>query len=127
MLWSRATVERAVFRRAEIERDKNNPEVAVGLFDLLTVFQKILARHKEEVLLEIAREEVTMAEMIDRLRNMVRSAGEVNAMTFFGRAQSRRELVVAFLSVLGLVRMAEISLTQNETFGEIMARAVVPA
>src|SRR3989441_13039819 len=45
MLWSRATVERAVFRRAEIETDKNNPEVAVGLFDLLTVFQKILARH----------------------------------------------------------------------------------
>ena len=30
MLWSRATVERAVFKRAEIETDKNNPEVAVG-------------------------------------------------------------------------------------------------
>src|SRR5205814_5065236 len=53
MLWSRATVERAVFKRAEIETDKNNPEVAVGLFDLLTVFQQILARHKEEVMLEI--------------------------------------------------------------------------
>src|SRR6185436_18779526 len=34
MLWSRATVEQAVFKRAEIETDKNNPEVAVGLFDL---------------------------------------------------------------------------------------------
>src|SRR2546421_13023902 len=40
MLWSRATVERAVFKRAEIETDKNNPEVAVGLFDLLKVFQE---------------------------------------------------------------------------------------
>src|SRR6267142_2942475 len=30
MLWSRATVERAVFKRAEIETDKNNPEVTVG-------------------------------------------------------------------------------------------------
>ena len=127
VLWSRATVERAVFRRAEIETDKTNPEVAVGLFDLLTVFQKILARHKEEVLMEIEREEVTMAKMIDRLRNMVRSAGEVNLMKFFERAQSRRELVVAFLSVLELVRLAEISLTQRETFGEIMARAVNPA
>ena len=53
MLWSRATVEQAVFKRAELETDKNNPEVAVGLFDLLKVFQEILARHKEEVLLEI--------------------------------------------------------------------------
>src|SRR5207247_2275849 len=78
VLWSRATVERAVFTRAELETDKTNPEVAVGLFDLLTVFQEILARHKEEVLMEIEREEVTMADMIERLRNMVRSAGEVN-------------------------------------------------
>jgi segregation and condensation protein A len=127
MLWSRATVERAVFKRAEIETDTNNPEVAVGLFDLLRVFQEILARHKEEILLEIEREEVSMAEMIERLRNMVRSAGELNVMKFFERATSRRELVVAFLSVLELVRLSEITLVQNETFGEIMATAVSPA
>ena len=127
MLWSRATVERAVFTRAEIETDKNNPEVAVGLFDLLRVFQQILARHKEEILMEIEREEVTMAEMIDRLRNMVRSAGELNLMTFFERAKSRRELVVAFLSVLELVRLSEILLIQRETFGEITARAAYAA
>src|ERR1700704_5097384 len=126
MLWSRATVERAVFTRAEIETDKSNPEVAVGLFDLLRVFQEILARHKEEILMEIEREEVSMAEMIDRLRNMVRSAGEVNLMTFFERSKSRRELVVAFLSVLELVRMSEIALVQSETFGEIMARTAGP-
>jgi segregation and condensation protein A len=124
MLWSRATIEQAVFTRAELETDKNNPEVAVGLFDLLRVFQEILARHKEEVLMEIEREEVTMAEMIDRLRNMVRSAGELNLVKFFERAQSRRELVVAFLSVLELVRLSEISLIQRDTFGEITARAV---
>ena len=82
MLWSRATVERAVFKRAEIETDKNNPEVAVGLFDLLKVFQEILARHKEEVLMEIEREEISMAEMLERLRNMVMSAGELNLRVF---------------------------------------------
>ena len=79
------------------------------------------------VMMEIEREEVTMAEMIDRLRNMVRSAGELNLMKFFERAQSRRELVVAFLSVLELVRLSEISLKQRETFGEIMAQTVAPA
>lgn len=126
MLWSRATIERAVFKRAEIETDTNNPEVSVGLFDLLRVFQEILARHKEEILLEIEREEVSMAEMIERLRNMVRSAGELNVMKFFERSSSRRELVVAFLAVLELVRMSEITLIQSETFGEIMARTASP-
>src|SRR5437773_7467377 len=107
MLWSRATVERAVFRRAELETDKNNPEVSVGLFDLLKVFQEILGRHKEEVLLEIEREEISMAEMLERLRNMVLSSGELNLRVFFERARTRHELVVAFLSVLELVRTAD--------------------
>ncbi len=122
MLWSRATVERAIFKRAELETDKNNPEVVVGLFDLLKVFQEILARHKEEVMMEIEREEISMAEMLERLRNMVMSAGELNLRVFFERARSRRELVVAFLSVLELVRTTEIKLIQRETFGDIIAQ-----
>ncbi len=122
MLWSRATVERAIFRRAELETDKTNPEVAVGVFDLLRVFNEILARHKEEVLMEIERDEISMSEMLERLRNMVMSAGELNLRVFFERARSRRELVLAFLSVLELVRTTEIKLFQLQTFGEIVAR-----
>lgn len=122
MLWSRATVEQAVFRRAELETDKKNPEVAVGLFDLLKVFQDILARHKEEALLEIEREEISLAEMLERLRNMVMSSGELNLRLFFERSKSRRELVLAFLSVLELVRTTEVRLFQRETFGDIIAR-----
>ncbi|HEY0386491.1 MAG TPA: segregation/condensation protein A [Pyrinomonadaceae bacterium] len=123
MLWSRATVEQAVFTRAELETDKQNPEVMVGVFDILKVFQQILARHKEEVLMEIERDEVSMTEMIERLRNMVLSAGELNLRVYFERARTRRELVLAFLSVLELVRTTEISLMQSVTFGEIIARA----
>ena len=77
--------------------------------------------------MEIEREEISMAEMIERLRNMVRSAGELNLITFFERASSRRELVVAFLSVLELVRLHEVTLLQRETFGEIIARTASPA
>jgi segregation and condensation protein A len=123
MLWSRATVEQGVFARAPIETDKANPEVAVGVFDLLRVFQEIVARKKQEALMEIERDEVTMTQMLERLRNMVFSAGELNLRQFFERAGSRRELVLAFLSVLELVRMTEIKLVQRETFGEIIATA----
>jgi len=87
----------------------------------LKVFQDILARHKEEVLLEIEREEISMAEMLERLRNMVLSTGELNLRVFFERARTRRELVLAFLSVLELVRTTEIKLLQRKTFGDIIA------
>src|SRR5437773_12262337 len=69
MLWSRATVEQAVFTRAGPETDKNNPEVAVGLFDLLTVFQKILARHKEEVLMKSKAEMTSLPICTNRCLN----------------------------------------------------------
>jgi len=122
MLYTRATVEQAVYTRATLETDEENPEVAAGAFDLLRVFQQILARRKEEVLMEIEREEVSMAEMLERLRNMIFSSGELNLRDFFERAESRRELVLAFLSVLELVRTTEIKLFQRQTFGDIIAR-----
>ena len=122
MLWSRATVEQAVYTRAPIETDENNPEVSAGAFDLLRVFQEILSRQKEEVLLEIERDEMTMAEMLEKLRNMIFSTGELNLRYFFEQASTRRELVLAFLSVLELVRTSEVRLFQRETFGDIVAR-----
>ncbi|MEJ7576413.1 MAG: segregation/condensation protein A [Pyrinomonadaceae bacterium] len=123
MLWSRATVERAIWTRAPIETDKQNPEIAVGVFDVLRVFQQILQRRKEEVLMEIERDEMTLAEMMERLRNMILSVGELNLRTFFERTRTRRELVLAFLSILELVRTTQITLTQRETFGDIIATA----
>ncbi|MCP9493399.1 MAG: segregation/condensation protein A [Pyrinomonadaceae bacterium MAG19_C2-C3] len=124
MLWSRATVEQATFRRAPIETDKENPEVSAGVFDLLRVFQVILARRKEEVLLEIERDDMTMTQMFDRLREMVNTTRELSVTQFFERTRSRRELVLAFLSILELVRAGEISFTQSQTFGDITMRAV---
>jgi chromatin segregation and condensation protein Rec8/ScpA/Scc1 (kleisin family) len=73
--------------------------------------------------MEIEREEISMAEMLERLRNMIFSAGELNMREFFERAGTRRELVLAFLSVLELVRTTEIRLFQRQTFGDIIARA----
>lgn len=123
MLWSRATIEHATFNRAPIETDKQNPEVSAGVFDLLRVFQVILSRRKDEVLMEIERDELTMNDMLSRLRDMVNKKPEIELTKFFERARSRRELVLAFLSVLELVRAAEIMLVQTEIFGEIVARA----
>ena len=42
MLYERSTIEQAVFARGKIETDENNSETNAQVFDLLTVFQKIL-------------------------------------------------------------------------------------
>lgn len=124
MLWSKATVEQAIFTRAPLETDKQNPEIAATVFDLFRVFQQILARRRQEVLLEIERDEVRMADMIERIGAAIEAHGELNLREFFETLRSRRELVLAFLAVLELVRTASISLIQREIFGDIIARRV---
>ncbi len=75
-------------------------------------------------MMEIERDEITMVEMLERLRRMIFSSGELSLRVFFEQTQSRRELVLAFLSVLEIVRTDEIKLIQRETFGDIIARAM---
>jgi segregation and condensation protein A len=124
MLYERTTVEQAVFPRGRIEADDNNQETNATVFDLLGVFQRILSRHKEEIQMEIQREEVSLAEMLKNLRKQIFEHQELNLLAFFGQMRNKRELVTAFIAVLEIVRTESVKLTQDATFGEIILRKV---
>jgi segregation and condensation protein A len=124
MLYERGTIEQAVFTRGQIESDENNLETNATVFDLLTVFQKILARHKEEIHLEIKREEMSLAEMLKQIKDRIYKAEELNLVEIFGVLHSRQELVLAFIAVLELVRTESIKLVQNKTFGDVILRRI---
>lgn len=124
MLYERSTIEQAVFNRGQIESDENNSEVNASVFDLLTVFQKIVERHKEEVKLEIERDEITLAQMLKNLRNRIFEHKELSLLKFFEEMHTRRELVTAFVAVLEIVRTESVKLVQKATFGDIFLRKV---
>jgi len=124
MLYEKTTIEQAVFPRGKIESDDNNAEVSATVFDLLTVFEKILARHKEEVKMEIHREEISLADMIRSLRDRIFQVGELNIVDFFAELHTRRELVTAFVAVLEIVRTESVKLVQRKTFGDIILKKV---
>jgi len=124
MLYERSTIEQAVFTRGQIESDENNLETNASVFDLLTVFQKILERHKEEIKLEIEREEMSLAEMLKCLKARIFNAKEISLLELFQGMQTRQELVLAFIAVLELVRTENINLLQKKTFGDVILRKV---
>lgn len=124
VLHERTTIEQAVFTRGKIESDDNNAEVNATVFDLLTVFEKILARHKTEIKMEIHREEVSLADMIAELKRRVFAETEISVSHFFQTLGSRRELVTAFVAVLELVRSESIKLFQRATFDDIVLKRV---
>lgn len=124
MLYERSTVEQAVFPRGRIESDDNNAEISAGVFDLLTVFQKIIARRKDEIRLEIEREEISLSEMIRTLKALLADGHPISLIEFFERFDTRRELVTAFIAVLEIVRTESVKLTQKTTFGDVILRTV---
>ena len=122
MLYERSTVEQAVFTRGPIESDEANAEIDASVFDLLTVFQRIVARHVDEIKMEIQREEISLADMIRNLKQRIFADGEINLLSFFEEMHSRRELVTAFVAVLEIVRTEAVKLLQKKTFGDIILR-----
>ncbi|HEX8287302.1 MAG TPA: segregation/condensation protein A [Pyrinomonadaceae bacterium] len=124
MLYERSTVEQAVFRRGKTESDETNAETNATVFDLLTVFQKILARHKEEIQLEIEREEVSLADMLKTLKKRIYETSELYLHEFFSEMHSRRELVTAFIAVLEIVRTENVKLIQDKTFADIILKKI---
>lgn len=120
MLYERSTIEAAVFTRGKIESDENNLEVSATVFDLLTVFQKIMERHREEIQMEIEREEMTLAEMLGNLKKRIFEQKKLSLLEFFQEIKTRNELVLAFIAVLEIVRTENVRMRQKKTFGDII-------
>jgi len=124
MLYEKSTLEQATFNRGKIESDEENAEVDASVFDLLTVFQKIVARRAEEVKMEIHREEISLADMIKDLKRRIFENGELSLLAFFEDMHTKRELVTAFIAVLEIVRTETVKLIQKKTFGDVILRKV---
>ncbi|HUF03711.1 MAG TPA: segregation/condensation protein A [Aridibacter sp.] len=123
-LWTKATVEQAVFTRGTIETDDNNPEISATVFDLFEAFQKMMDRHREQIQLEIHRDEMSLAEMLRNLRAKLKIEKKISLLKLFEDMGSKRELILAFISVLEIVRTESVRLCQKDTFGDITLELV---
>ncbi|HEY6399983.1 MAG TPA: segregation/condensation protein A [Blastocatellia bacterium] len=122
LLYSRGEIESACFTRGPLETDNSNPEVSATVFDILRVFRDILKRAEAKIEMEIARDEMTVAEKLTQIHAMLEERLKINVRELFEMARSKRELIITFLALLELVKGWKIYLTQSELFGDIFAR-----
>jgi len=92
----------------------------VGLFDLLTAFNRALSRVQNEDLREIFSERFTVGEKLDALMTMLRETPRLSLSRLFEGMRSRHEIVVTFLAMLELIRLKQIVVRQAAPFGEIV-------
>jgi segregation and condensation protein A len=95
----------------------------VSLFDLITAFNNVLKKAKEEEIGEIFGERFTVADKIDAVILAVKEKGQISFSSLFNETTVRHEIVCIFLALLELIRLRQIRISQLERFGEIIIMA----
>jgi Uncharacterized conserved protein len=101
----------------------------VGIFDLINAFQKILKRldkNKPENLREIFEENFTVGDKIEYLLKLTSQGVPLRFEECFAETSSRAEIVVTFLAMLELIRLKQIRVRQETSFGEIWIERTDP-
>jgi segregation and condensation protein A len=103
--------------------DEVQGELVVSLVDLVKTFQQVLERRKEVPQFGLRHDTVSIAQMMDRLRQrLVVTDDPVSLIAFFETCETRNAMIVALLAVLEMVRMQAVLLVQSDLFEDIHLR-----
>ncbi len=126
LLYQKQQIEDHVWSKPDRELytgDAVEGELVVSLVDLVKTFQAVLERRKEAPKFHLHHETVTIAQMMDRLRQrLIASEHPVSLIEFFETCATRNAMIVALLAVLEMVRMQAVILVQSELFSDIALR-----
>lgn len=123
MLQTKRTLEDATWSLPGIdefqERD-DDPGLAVNLFDLMSAFHEVVERAKRRQPIEIEGEEVSVADMMERVKNVLSMRDHpVELEELFVGLTTRRSLIALFLGLLEMVRLRAVQLRQREMLAPI--------
>ena len=120
MLQSKRMVEDAMWSQpgiGEFVEAEDEPGLAVSVFDLISAFREILERAKKRPQIEIRREEVTVAQMVEHVKQVLRANSRpVPLEDLIAGYLWRQALIALFLALLELVRLRAILLRQKDLF-----------
>ena len=123
MLQSKRLVEDATWTQSgigEFVEAEDEPGLTVSVFDLVSVFRSIIERAKKRVPMQIRREEVSVAQMFEHVKQvLLANPHPVRLDDLFAGFLSRQALVALLLALLEMVRLHAVLMRQKELFSPI--------
>lgn len=93
--------------------------IKIGLFELIDAFQRILSGLPDQALLEFTADTISVKERISQIADLLEARGSLTFYELFSEQPTRGEIVVTFLAILEMVRLALIRLAQHVNSGII--------
>jgi segregation and condensation protein A len=127
MLQQKRMIEENVWSNPQIAQftsEDDDPGLAITLFDLVKAFGELLERSKNRPVYEVSEEDVSVGQMILRLKSLFVEAGDepVYIMRVFAEQRTRKAMITLFLAVLEVVKQQAVMVAQTDLFGEIVLR-----
>jgi segregation and condensation protein A len=123
MLASKRMLEDAMWTQpgvAEFQEAEDEPGLAVSVFDLISAFREILERAKKHAQFAVRREEVSVADMMERVKQvLLEGSHSVRLDDLASGYTSRQAMIALFLALLEMVRLHAVFLRQKELFAPI--------
>ncbi len=124
LLYERETVELSTWSRGESEFAADEQEmISANVFDLVKAFHVIVERYKDQIVMEVQRENITLEGKLQEIRRLLTVRKDFCFSMFFEQKLSKLHLVVTILALLELVKRHEIRLFQKGMFEDIRIRA----
>jgi len=111
-----------VFTRPVRESEKQfheEPEIDLGLFQLMKAFQGVMYRFDAADVREIELEEYTIEEKIEAITRALGAARQVMFADFFAGVAGRMELIVTFMAMLEMIKHGHLRVRQEGSFSAI--------
>lgn len=120
MLYELETVELSVWPRGENEFEEEEQEaVSATVYDMIHAFHEVVERYKEQIVVEVDHDPVTVEEKITEIRNLLKVQSEILFSFFFQHKISKLHLAVTLVALLELAKSKEIQLSQKGVFKDI--------
>jgi segregation and condensation protein A len=124
MLASKRMVEDAAWSQpgiGEFVEAEDEPGFTVTVFDLVAVFREIIERAKKRPQMEIHREQVSVAQMVEHVKAVLTANPHaVRLDDIFAGYVARQALIALLLALLEMVRLHAVILRQKDLFAPIV-------
>ncbi len=103
--------------RREFIDGEEEAYIKVGLFELIDAFQKILAKIPDDQQMEFTPDKISVKEKITQITDVLEAKGSVTFDQLFSERPDKNEVIVTFLAILEMVKLALIRIAQHVQTG----------
>ena len=124
LLHERETLRSAQWQRpdqriADLAGEDYETEIEIDLFSLMAAFKTVLDRARQRPKVAIPGAQISIEERMEQLLARLSETEACGFVDLFADAHSRQDLIVTFLALLEMIRMALVRVFQAGMFGSI--------